>query len=138
MSMAYSAHTGLVPTGYQLLLVNQGRNGKGKSTLLKWVAARRMPGIPATTSLYYVTQDLVLSEEAQAGTPVQFVLDADVERRLLLTELRQLENSTVLAEVERATEIEARLDEIGSATAEDRCDGCGIVPRTRTRVMKTV
>lgn len=33
-----------------------GRNGKGKSTLLKWMAARRMPGLPPATSIYYVTQ----------------------------------------------------------------------------------
>ena len=56
-------------------LASQGRNGKGKSTLLKWIAARRMPGVPAATSIYYVTQDLQLSDEAQEQTPVQFVLN---------------------------------------------------------------
>ena len=56
-------------------LAPQGRNGKGKSTLLKWIAARRMPGVPAATSIYYVTQDLQLSDEAQEQTPVQFVLN---------------------------------------------------------------
>ena len=40
------------------------------------MAARRMPGIPEATSVYYVTQDLQLSDEANAWTPVQFVLNA--------------------------------------------------------------
>ena len=34
-----------------------------------------MPGVPAATSIYYVTQDLQLSDEAQEQTPVQFVLN---------------------------------------------------------------
>ena len=57
-----------------------GRNGKGKSTLLKHIAARRLTGLPPTVSIYYVTQDLVLKDEEEEWTPIQYVLAQDVER----------------------------------------------------------
>ena len=47
-------------------------------------------------------------------------MHVDVERRLLLEELASLHDSVLLIEVERATEIELRLEEIGSSTASER------------------
>jgi ATP-binding cassette subfamily F protein 3 len=55
-----------------------GRNGKGKSTLLKWIAARR-EGCNSqqwrTSTIHYVTQELHLEDEVELYLPVQFVLE---------------------------------------------------------------
>eukprot|EP00798_Chlamydomonas_sp_ICE-L_P030623 gene30623-35634_t len=48
------------------------------------------------------------------------VLAQYVERRLLLEEGSRIEESTKLSDVERHTEIELRLEEIGSQTADER------------------
>jgi ATP-binding cassette subfamily F protein 3 len=63
-----------------------GRNGKGKSTLLRALAARRVGNIPENVSVHYVSQDVSLDEESKELTPVQCVVAADVERTLLLEE----------------------------------------------------
>ena len=68
-----------------------GRNGKGKSTLLKWVAARRCGNIPAAVSVHYVAQDVHFSESIMDQTAVQVVVHADVERRLLLEKVAALQ-----------------------------------------------
>ena len=47
-------------------------------------------------------------------------MSADVERRMLLEEASRLEEGHSLADVTRLTEIEMRLEEIGSATAGER------------------
>lgn len=67
-----------------------GRNGKGKSTLLRHLAARRVSGFRTDTSVYYVHQEVTLSAEQEELTPVALVLQADVERRLLLEEAAQV------------------------------------------------
>ena len=63
-----------------------GRNGCGKSTLLKAMASRRVGDIPAAVTVHYVSQEVSLSATDMAMTPVQVVVHADVERRLLLEE----------------------------------------------------
>ena len=97
-----------------------GRNGKGKSTLLKHMAARRMSGLPPPVSIYYVTQDLMLKAEEEEWTPIQYVLAQDVERKMLIEEAERLVDSADLKDINRHGEIEMRLEEIGSATAEAR------------------
>ena len=42
-----------------------GRNGKGKSTLLKFLAARRVEGIDESYSVHYVTQEVELTAEEE-------------------------------------------------------------------------
>ena len=63
-----------------------GRNGCGKSTLLKAMASRRVGCIPPNVTVHYVSQEVSLTEITLAMTPVDVVVNADVERRLLLAE----------------------------------------------------
>ncbi len=63
-----------------------GRNGKGKSTLLQAVAARRVGSVPEACAVHYVHQDIQLSTEQEELRPVDLVLAADVERRVLLAD----------------------------------------------------
>eukprot|EP00656_Telonema_subtile_P015239 TRINITY_DN17957_c0_g1_i3.p1 TRINITY_DN17957_c0_g1~~TRINITY_DN17957_c0_g1_i3.p1 ORF type:complete len:644 (-),score=181.63 TRINITY_DN17957_c0_g1_i3:20-1951(-) len=74
--------------GHRYALI--GRNGKGKSTLLKAMAARRVGALPLNMSVHYVSQDVHLGEKVNM-TPLEVVLDADIERKLLLEEAAQLE-----------------------------------------------
>ena len=46
-----------------------GRNGKGKSTLLKFLAARRVEGIDESYSVHYVTQEVELTAEEERYAP---------------------------------------------------------------------
>merc|ERR1719215_1260105 len=68
-----------------------GRNGKGKSTLLRNLAARRCGGLPEALRTHYVTQDVRLTSISAEQTPEEVVLEADVERRVLLAEKAKLE-----------------------------------------------
>ena len=63
-----------------------GRNGCGKSTLLKAMASRRVGCIPPNVTVHYVSQEVSLTEQTLAMTPTDVVINADVERRLLLEE----------------------------------------------------
>ena len=56
-------------------------NGRGKSTLLKFIAARRLP-IPPTISILMLDQEILASEE----TVVDQVLSADTRRSKLFSE----------------------------------------------------
>ena len=63
-----------------------GRNGKGKSTMLRWLASRRAGNFPSNVTVHYVTQDVTLRADQEASKPWEVVVEADVERRLLLQE----------------------------------------------------
>jgi ATP-binding cassette subfamily F protein 3 len=69
-----------------------GRNGKGKSTLLKFLASRRVGGLDPSTSVHYVSQEVSLTEAQEGSKPADLVVEADVERRLLLAEAKTLED----------------------------------------------
>ncbi|GMI48191.1 hypothetical protein TrCOL_g2043 [Triparma columacea] len=69
-----------------------GRNGKGKSTMLRAFASRRVGNIPKNVSVHYVSQDVQLNETTKDMTPAQVVVDADVERKMLMEEVRELED----------------------------------------------
>lgn len=68
-----------------------GRNGKGKSTLLRHIAAQRVKGFPEMLSIHYVAQEIPLAVINEDVRPVDMVLRADVERELLLAEQERLE-----------------------------------------------
>ena len=70
-----------------------GRNGCGKSTLLKAMASRRVGEIHPAVTVHYVHQEVSLTEESLAMTPVEIVVNADVERRLLLAEAATFERA---------------------------------------------
>lgn len=63
-----------------------GRNGMGKSTLLRRIARHSLPGFPKYLSVLHVRQDAVGSEM----TPVEAVVAADQERTQLMAEERRL------------------------------------------------
>ena len=71
-----------------------GRNGKGKSTLLRHIAAQRVKGFPSLLSIHYVAQEIPLAVINEDVRPVDMVLRADVERDLLLSEQERLEKLT--------------------------------------------
>lgn len=79
-----------------------GRNGKGKSTLLKAMAARRVGNIPSNVTVHYVTQDVELSDVTREMTPVQCVLAADIERHILTNELDLLERAAAAEKLDSA------------------------------------
>ena len=67
----------------------------GKSTLLKYLASRRVGdkvGFSEDVFVHYVNQEVTLNEEQEEWLPVYVVLHADVQRRLLLEELKELES----------------------------------------------
>ncbi|WFD34547.1 hypothetical protein MCUN1_001388 [Malassezia cuniculi] len=84
-----------------------GRNGVGKSTLLRHMAMRDMP-IPTNISLLYVEQEIV-GDDTPALTAV---LKADVWReRLLAEEARLNEELQALEEADKAASAAARAAE---------------------------
>jgi len=63
-----------------------GRNGIGKSTLMRAIANRDISGIPANIQILYIEQEVAGSEE----TALECVLACDVERSALLAEEKKL------------------------------------------------
>ena len=102
-----------------------GRNGIGKSTMLRAFAARRVGDVPANVTVHYVSQEVNLTPSQALKTPVECVVDADVERTLLLAELKELEakieteslDAKGLKQHEQVLQI---LDEIDADTASRR------------------
>ncbi|GJQ08489.1 hypothetical protein GpartN1_g280.t1 [Galdieria partita] len=66
-----------------------GRNGVGKSTLMKAISHRDLP-IPSDMSVLYVEQEVVGDER----TPLQLVLESDEERRQLTEKVSNFQNSS--------------------------------------------
>jgi len=102
-----------------------GRNGMGKSTMLRAFAARRVGDVPANVIVHYVSQEVNLTPAQALKTPVELVVDADIERTLLLQELAGLESKidkdTLDAKgLKRHGEVLANLDEINSDSASRR------------------
>mmetsp|Transcript_21198 Transcript_21198/g.68834 ORF Transcript_21198/g.68834 Transcript_21198/m.68834 type:complete len:708 (+) Transcript_21198:157-2280(+) len=63
-----------------------GRNGCGKSTLLKAMASRRVGAIHPAVTVHYVSQEVELTDRTLSMTPLDLVVHADLERRLLIEE----------------------------------------------------
>jgi ATP-binding cassette subfamily F protein 3 len=104
-----------------------GRNGKGKSTMLRALAARRVGEVPPNVCVHYVSQEVHLSEKTKVMTPAQCVVEADVERRILLEEKATLDALADSGELDgpgqqQLAEVMEKLDLIGADTAERRAD----------------
>jgi len=116
-----------------------GRNGKGKSTLLRALASRAVGDIPPELTVHYVSQEVNIEEERLGWTPVQFVVHADVERRLLMVEEVELEAQGDEADAGRAEEVREALVQIEAATAKVRAtsllEHLGFSPELRGRPM---
>jgi ATP-binding cassette, subfamily F, member 3 len=109
----FDAATAVVPKGHKVALV--GRNGTGKSTLLRIIAGdlgsdAGAIGVPAGTRVGMVAQ------EAPSGnaTLIETVLAADTERAALLAE------SHIARDPVRIAEIHTRLADIEAHSAEAR------------------
>ena len=102
-----------------------GRNGTGKSTLLRALAARRVGDVPANVTVHYVSQEVNLTEAQREKTPVQCVVDADLERTMLLGESRDLTRRADAGELDaegsrRHEDVMSRLGEIDADSADRR------------------
>lgn len=102
-----------IPAGHRVALV--GRNGTGKSTLLRLIAGE----IHADSGSIFLPSGLKMGwvrQEAPAGstTLIEAVLAADTERTALLAE------AETATDPERIGEIHARLADIGAHSAESR------------------
>jgi len=102
-----------------------GKNGIGKTTLLKAMAAHEIENFPTHLRILHVSQEVGSSDT----TVVDAVMEADVELQLLLsTESTCLENLQKhepgsleeATELTRLGEVRERLDEIDAKTAESR------------------
>ncbi|ACI98958.1 ABC-F family ATP-binding cassette domain-containing protein [Rhodospirillum centenum] len=102
-----------IPDGHKVALV--GRNGTGKSTLLKLIAGELAPDageitLPVGTRMGWVRQEA----PAGAASLLETVLAADEERTALLREAEQTGDPV------RIAEIHTRLADIGAHAAEAR------------------
>lgn len=121
-----------IPAGRRVGIT--GRNGCGKTTLMRAIARRELP-IPEDMDIVYVEQEIAGSE----NTPLQCVLESHEERQALLdeeTELTELlnagdedSNDADPKVAIRLSEIYAKLEEMESDKAEARAaeilDGLG-------------
>jgi len=130
-----------------------GRNGIGKTTLLRQLSAYKVSGFPAYLRVQHVEQEIVGDDV----TVIESVLNADVERRMLIDEEKQLTQEKKQkgedvkeaaaaaaaagsgASEDRLSDIYQRLNEIDAWTAEARaatiCAGLGFTAHMLT--MKT-
>jgi len=118
-----------------------GRNGKGKSTLLRCLAARRVAGLPAAVRVHYVSQDVSFSSVELENTPAEVVVDADVERRLLLAKAKDLEAVSV-RDSDQYKSVLDELQAIGADSAESRAvqmlSSLGVSEELRSRPLKSL
>ena len=104
-----------------------GRNGMGKSTMLRAFAARRVGNGPPNVSIYYVSQEVTLTEDQRDKNPVECVVDADIESALLNDELASLEVQAAGGTLNaggssRHGEVLLRLNEIGGNSVHRRAE----------------
>ena len=99
-----------------------GRNGKGKSTMLKYLAARRVGGLPSSLSIHYVSQTCADMGDLEVATPGEVVIQADTERTVLIEQVKTLEAlaTTTEQQHEQLEAAQERLQEIGSDGASGR------------------
>lgn len=108
LTLAYGRRYGLI-----------GRNGIGKSTLLRNLALREVP-IPTHISVLYVEQEIVGDDT----TALESVLQADVWRHKLLTEeaelTAKLESPDIVGDIGEAEKvrIDAEKDEMSARLGE--------------------
>eukprot|EP00753_Platysulcus_tardus_P017914 PLAT6634.1.p1 GENE.PLAT6634.1~~PLAT6634.1.p1 ORF type:complete len:721 (+),score=296.03 PLAT6634.1:212-2164(+) len=106
LRLAYGRRYGLI-----------GRNGIGKSTLLRALAARELDGCPKHLRILHVEQEVRGSERSV----LQTVLRSDVERQALLDEIAAIEGrGDMYHDAARLEELYGNLEVIDSATAESR------------------
>jgi ATP-binding cassette subfamily F protein 3 len=101
-----------------------GRNGIGKTTLLKHIANFEIEGFPRHHRVLHVKQEVRSSEQSV----LQVVLESDIERTQLMNRYHELlakqdamDDSEVAANedlIEELTVLQDRMDQIGAESAE--------------------
>ncbi len=114
--LLFNRATAAIPDGHKVGLV--GRNGIGKSTLLKLITGEAMAdggqiSVGARTRIGSVAQEMPDGDT----TPLAFVLAADEERAALLAEAEESQDA------HRIAEIHTRLADIGAQSAPARAAG---------------
>lgn len=120
-----------------------GRNGSGKSTFMKVIAARAFP-IPDGIDIFHLHEEI----EASDMTAKEAVMSVDRERSKLEAEAEEL-NDIMTAEegseeadlaLERLTQVYERLEELDATTAEARAskilDGLGFTPEKQNKATR--
>lgn len=120
-----------------------GRNGCGKSTFMKVIAARSFP-IPDGIDIFHLSEEI----EASDMTAKEAVMSVDAERAKLEAEAEML-NEIMATEdggdnaddtLERITQVYERLEELDAATAETRASkilsGLGFTPEKQNKKTK--
>lgn len=92
-----------------------GANGRGKSTLLRFIAARRLP-VPKNLDILLVDQEA----NFQGASVLEDVLEADTTRSKLLAEEAALWNALDDTNVERLAQVCDELEAIDADAAEGR------------------
>ena len=93
-----------------------GRNGRGKTTLLRAIAARRVGDVPEHCLVHYVSQDVTLTKQEADQYPWEIVVEADVELQMLWSLEKE---ATSLTEKEKIAE---RLEACEATTAKRRAE----------------
>ena len=99
-----------------------GPNGSGKTTVIRHIANRSLPGVSANLDILHVEQEVEGSDE----TAIDSVLSADIKRAQLLVEQKDLEKYGEYTEEEdkkrqvRLAEVYSELEIIGAASAPAR------------------
>ncbi|RNF01415.1 ATP-binding cassette protein subfamily F, member 1 [Trypanosoma rangeli] len=101
-------------TGHKYGLI--GRNGTGKTTLLRALTERELEGVSPFVQILHVEQEVVAGNE----TPLQVILAADVEREQLLREEQELLKRNDDGASTRLKDVYERLDAIEAHSAEAR------------------
>ena len=117
-----------------------GRNGCGKSTFMRVIAARCFP-IAEGIDIFHLKEEI----EASEMTAKEAVMSVDKERALLEKEAEEL-NDIVAADdgneeaMDRLTQVYERLEELDASTAETRASkilsGLGFTPETQQKKTK--
>ncbi len=95
-----------------------GRNGVGKSTLLRQLAAHSIPGIPHGMRILLVQQQI---DGRQDQTALEALVEADSDRMTLLHDM-----DTVEANIEQGINLEENVQRLGDIVAElDAIDSDG-------------
>ena len=117
-----------------------GRNGCGKSTFMRVIAARCFP-IPEGIDIFHLKEEI----EATDMTAKEAVMSVDKERAILEKEAEEL-NDIVAADdsndeaMDRLTQVYERLEELDASTAETRASkilsGLGFTPEKQQKKTK--
>ncbi|KAH9599073.1 ABC-transporter extension domain [Trypanosoma melophagium] len=101
-------------TGHKYGLV--GRNGTGKTTLLRALTERELEGVSPFVQILHVEQEVVAGNDS----PLQVILASDVEREQLLREEQELLKCSDDDASARLKDVYERLDLIEAHSAEAR------------------